>query len=505
MKNILALLLLIPFLNSFAQVENFSSGEFNKYVQQAVKEWDVPGLAIVVVKGDSILFEKGFGQRELGKSEPVDPETLFAAASTTKAFTAAAIGILVDEGELKWDDPVVKYLPNFKVKDPNLTKLITVRDLLTHRAGLPNTDFLWNDPNTSTDEIVQRMEHVEAVYPLRSGFIYQNIMYAVAGEVIEAVSGKPWEEFVKSEILDPLQMDRTFTTLAKTNDVGNIASPHDYSGEKLKVIENSFADPIGPAGSMWTNVRDMSKWLKFLLRGCETITGEQLLSKSTCEELFKPQTILPEPSYPTAELVNPSWNTYGLGWFQQDYEGRKVDFHTGSLSGMVAIAGLIRDEDIAVYVLGNRDHAEVRHALMYRVFDLFDKDAPRDWSRDLKVLYDRLSTDQKASQAKAKAASAKERVSNTKPTVPLESFTGIYSDPLYGKVKISMEDKNLQFKYGQTIGKLEHWHYNTFQFTEKDSDNSFQPLVNFDLNSEGKLQSLEVFSVEFQKQEEAKQ
>lgn len=502
MKKLFILLVIFSFLNSSAQQENFSPGDFDKYVQQSVKDWNVPGLAIVVVKGDSVLFEKGYGVRELGKNEPVNSETLFAAASTTKAFTAAAIGMLVDEGKLSWDDPVVKHLPKFKVKDPNLTHFITIRDLLSHRAGMPNTDFLWLDPETSTKEIVQRMEHVEAVYPLRSGFKYQNIMYAIAGEVIEAVSGKSWEEFVEAKILDPLQMQQTFTSRGKIANVENIASPHNYAGDKLIVIENSFADSIGPAGSMWTNVKDMSKWLRFLLRGCETGTGEQLLKKSSCEELFQPQVVLQGPSYPTAELVKPHWNTYGLGWFQQDYEGRKVDFHTGSLSGMVAIAGMIRDEEIAVYVLGNRDHAEVRHALMYRVFDLFDKEEPRDWSRDLKVLYEGLSEKQKASQATSEATFAAERVNNTKPNLPLEAYTGIYKHPLFGEVEVYKKGKEFRLNYGRVQGKLDHYHFNTFRLSEDKPERSYQPLVHFNFGPSGKPVSIEIYSRNFKKYEE---
>lgn len=468
----------------------FDPVAFDAYVQQAVQDWDAPGLAIVVVKDDKVVFEKGYGLREVGKSEPVDPETLFAIASTTKAFTAAAIGMLVDEGKLKWDDPVVKHLPEFKLRDRQLSDQITIRDLLTHRAGLPNTDFLWNDKETSTADIMQRLEYVDAAYPPRSGFIYQNIMYAVAGEVIKSVSGKSWEDFIRNRILEPLEMDRSSTTRAGVALSENVASPHDYVGEKLKPVAGSFADAIGPAGSMWSSVAEMSRWLRFLLNGCETENGEELLEKTTCEELFKPQVVLSGNSYPTSELIKPHWETYGLGWFQQDYEGRKVDFHTGSLSGMVAIAGMIRDENLGIFILANRDHVEVRHALMYYVFDLYDQDTPRDWSSELKVLYDGLAAEQKKSGAKNDLKIKKERAANTKPGLPLENYTGKYKDELYGTVEVTIKEKFLRLKYGNLSGNLEHWHYNTFQLINDKAESSYKPLVDFNLNASGEPEEI---------------
>lgn len=475
---------------SRALVDSFDATEFDAYVKNAVKEWDAPGLAIVVIKDDAVVFEKGYGLREVGKEEPVDTQTLFAIASTTKAFTAAAIGMLVDEGKLSWDDPVVKHYPEFKVRDQQLSRQITIRDLLTHRAGLPNTDFLWQDPETTTEEMLLRLEHIDAAYPHRSGFIYQNVMYAVAGEVIKKVSGISWEEFIRTRIFKPLQMHQSSPTRAGVAKSANVARPHDYVEGKLQPLPGSYADAIGPAGSMWSNVSEMSRWMRFLLNNCETEGGDALLQKKTCEELFKPQVVLADPAYPTSEIVKPNWETYGLGWFQQDYEGRKVDFHTGSLSGMVAIAGLIRDENLAVYILSNRDHVEVRHALMYRVFDLFDKDQARDWSSELKVLYDGREEKQKEASSKRELDINASRAANTKPSLPAEQFAGIYKHPLYGTVEITTKGKNLRLKYGGLTGDLEHWHYNTFRLENDRPESSYKPLLNFELSTSGKPQAV---------------
>ena len=343
---------------------------FDAYAEQAVRDWEVPGLAIAVVKDGEIAFAKGYGVRELGKPEPVDTRTLFAIGSTTKAMTAAAVGMLVDDGKLAWDDPVTVHLPDFRLYDPYVTREVTVRDLLTHRAGLGKADFLWYGQENATDEILHRLRYVEPQTSMRSHFTYQNIMYVTAGEVIEAASGMSWADFIQTRIFDPLGMSASVPTLTMAGGRSNVASPHYRIDGTVTVIENASVDPVAPAGSIWSNVGDMAKWVRFLLNEGVTDEGERLLSEETHAELFTPQMIIRRDSfYPTGRLTKPHWTTYGLGWFQADYDGRAVDFHTGSIDGMVAIVGLIRDENLGVYVLANLDHAELRHALMYRAFE----------------------------------------------------------------------------------------------------------------------------------------
>ena len=252
--------------------------------------------------------------------------------------------------------------------------------------GLPNADYLWYEQDRSAREIVEALRHVEAVYPLRGGFIYQNIMYAAAGQLIEEVTGGSWGDFIEARIFQPLGMDRSVTSLAATTGLPNVARPHFRVDGKVTLIENASVDPVAAAGSIWSSVHDMALWSGFLLQDGVTPAGERLISEASMRELFRPHSMVDEASfYPTARITKPRWTTYGLGWFQADYEGRPVDFHTGSIDGMVAIHGLLRQEGVGVYVLGNLDHAEVRHALMYRVFDLYDADAPRDWNVELSL------------------------------------------------------------------------------------------------------------------------
>ena len=434
--------------------------ELDSFTAKAVRDWNVVGLAIAVVKDDSVVLAKGYGLRERAKPAAVDARTLFAIGSTTKAMTAAAIGMLVDDKKVGWDDPVIRHLPTFQLQDPYVTREITVRDLLTHRAGLGNADFLWYAADNSADEILRRSRWIQPAYSLRSSFIYQNVMYAVAGHVVAAASGMPWERFVRTRLMDPLGMRETATTLAETSRRDNVASPHYPTGDSARVIENASVDAVAAAGAVWSSVTDMSKWIRFLLDSGR-VDGKRLLSAESYAELFEPQTMVPEDQfYPTARVTRPRWTTYGLGWFQHDYSGREVDFHTGSIDGMVAIVGLIREERLGVVVLANTDHAELRHALMYKAFDLYLGNAPRDWSAELRTLYAGI----RARTDSTRAAAQARRTQNTRPSLPMEKYAGVYADSLYGRLTIAYDDNRLRIRASeQSTGSLEHWQYDTFR------------------------------------------
>lgn len=433
----------------------------DKYVESARNQWQVPGLAITVVQDGKVVFSKGYGVRELGKNEPVTSETLFGAMSTTKAMTVAALGMLVDEGKLNWDDKVIQHLPHFRLGDPYITNEIRVRDLLIHNAGLGNADFLWDwTPDLSSAEIVKRMQFANPVYSLRSSFIYQNIMYLVAGQVIEKISGMTWEQFISQRLFAPLGMKNTFPTFGLSRPYQNRSLSHYEIKGKIQVIPESSADQIAAAGSVWSTADDIAKWVAFML-GNTTVNGKELLKPNTLNEIFKPQTMVtPSQFYPTVAITKPHWTTYGLGWFQHDYRGEMINYHTGSLAGRTAIIGLLRDKKLGVYIFGNLDHAEVRHALMYKVFDLFAfNDNSRDWSNEFKTLYDKIEADAEKRQAETKA----KRVPNTKPSLPLSAYTGRYSSPFYGTVEIALVDGKLKAIFSKDVSaELGHWQFDTF-------------------------------------------
>jgi CubicO group peptidase (beta-lactamase class C family) len=459
---------------------------FDDYVKQGVTDWEIPGLAVAVVKDGEVVFSKGYGFRALMKPDRVDEHTRFAIGSTTKAMTAAAIGMLVDEKKLSWDDPVTKHLPWFQLEDPVVTREITVRDLLTHRAGLPNTDFLWYGQEHASRDVLYRMRYVSNETSLRSHFTYQNVMYAAAGAVVAEVGGMAWEDFVRTRIFEPLGMTETAATLGELAGQANVAAPHDRVDGTIQVIENASVDAVASAGSVWSSVSDMAKWMRFVLEGT-TPDGKRLLEEETLNEFFRPQTIVgADGFYPTAKLTRPKWTTYGLGWFQHDYSGRAVDFHTGSIDGMVAIHGLIRDERLGVYVLANLDHAELRHALMYRVFDLYRDGPGRDWSRELRELYQNLSKEAEEKNAEAE----KSRVVGTNPSLPLARYAGSYTDSLAGTIAVSASGSGLRLRYGPGLeGNLEHWHHDVFRLSW-DKKWRGKLLVSFRLGVDGTVESV---------------
>ncbi|HJQ19707.1 MAG TPA: serine hydrolase [Gemmatimonadaceae bacterium] len=472
--------------------------ELDAYAARTVREWRAPGLAFAVVKDGRVVFAKGYGVRELGGAAPVDTQTLFAIGSTTKAMTAMALAMLVDEGKVKWDDPVAKYLPDFQLNDPYVTREVTVRDLLTHRAGLPNADFLWYGTDLSIDEIVRRMRMVRPAYSLRSSFIYQNVMYAVAGRVVAAASGMPWAQFLRTRIFTPLGMTRTVTSLAEASRSTNVAAPHFIVDDTVRVISNAAVDAVAPAGAIWSSIADMAKWTRFILDSGR-VDGHALVKASTFAELVKPQAMVPASEfYPTARLTHPHWQTYGFGWFQQDYDGRKLDFHTGSIDGMVAIVGVLLDERVGVYVLSNLDHNEARHALMLKTLDTFTSAPERDWSAELQKLYGGL----RVQAAAAQTAAEQRRIAGTHPSLPLARYAGSYADSLYGSVTITEDNGLLRLRSGRLDATLEHWQYDTFRARW---DHRWQgtSMVTFTIGLDGKPSVIDVDGTSFARVQDA--
>lgn len=468
--------------------------EFDAYVAKVMKEWEVPGLAIVVVKDGKVLLRKGYGVRELGKPGIVDTQTLFSCASTTKAMTALVLGMLVDEGKMNWDDPVNKYVPELRLYEPYVTRELRVRDLLLHNTGLSSTDYFWGAADFTWQEMIQKLVYVKPAYSFRSGFEYQNTMYMIAGVVIERITEKKWNDVMTEKLFAPLGMTQTVPerTLSKST---NITRPHFMVKGTIRILDYDKSSQIGAAGGVWSNVDDMGKWVQILLDSGK-YAGGRLVKASTFRELFKPQTIAPSDDYPTFSVIKPHWVTYGLGWYQIDYRGKMVNFHTGSLAGLTAIIGLLQDEKFGVYVFGNYDHAEVRHALMYKAFDHFVLGNDRDWNAEFKELYTSL----KDAYQKRVDKFEKDRVAGTRPTLPLDAFEGEYSSPIYGNVKVSTISNGLRFDMNKEflVAELPHWHYDTF-YGPIGEAGQYTMLATFTIGADGKVNVLTLDGLEFTK------
>lgn len=488
LKHYIVWLLLVSQIGIISAQDHSEKVQYlEQYIRQAQQAWEVPGLAVAVVKDGEIILAKGYGKRSLNGSEAVDKGTIFGIASTTKAMTAAAMGMLVDAGKVRWDDRVVDHWPEFQLYDPYVTREIRVRDLFTHNAGLGNADFLWFDSDFTSEEIIQRMRFAKPSYPFRGGYTYQNIMYLAAGELIERLSGQPWRLFIQERIFDPLTMYSSYPNQELSRSEVNRSTPHYKVNGKVQEITDSNADAIAPAGAVWSSIEDMAIWTKFVLDSAR-IGNRKLLKPQTYEEWLKPQIIIPQPQfYPTTRLTKPNWTTYGLGWFQHDYRGKKLNFHTGSLPGTTAIIGIMPEEKVGVYILGNLDHAELRHALMYKVLDLFAfNDRSRDWSSEVKALYDDLEASAKLQREKRLAA----KMPDTTPSRALSAYAGTYKDPYYGQVEVVYRDGELQLSVSKnTNAVLKHWHYDTF-IAQWQENWRWESFVSFDLSPEGKVSEI---------------
>ncbi len=470
--------------------------DLDGYIRKGMKDWDIPGLSVAVVRRDSIVLLRGYGVLEKGGSAPVDQNTLFGIMSTTKAFTALSVAMLVDDGVLHWDDPVTKWVPEFAMPDPYVTADLRVVDLLTHNSGLGNADLLWARHDLPAAEILRRLRLLRPAYPLRGGFVYQNIMYGLAGEVVARASGMSYADFLRRRVFGPLGMTRSFPTygaMAATNDP-NRSRPHYRIRDTVRVIEDEGIDELPAAGAVWSTASDMATWVRFLLDS-GTVNGRRLVSDSNYRRLFAPHVMIGEDEfYSTARLTQPRWTSYGLGWFQQDYKGHYVAFHTGSLDGRTAIVGLLPEAQAGIYVFGNLDHAEFRHALMLRAFDLFLGEPARDWSSEILRM-------QRASRARAdsvRVAEGRARVLGTRPSHPLADYAGAYVHPVFGEAVVELVGDRLVFHIGSNPvlrGPLAHWHYDTFQATLGDGRDGPVP-VQFVLSAEGQVGELRMGGVE---------
>ncbi len=476
-----------------AQERTAEIKELDAFVTKGLKDWNIPGLSVSVVKNDTVVFSKGYGVRALGKDDAVDDQTLFGIMSTTKAFTAMALAMLVDEHKVAWNDPVSKWLPQLEFPDVLATRELTVKDLLTHNTGLGNADLLWTRGDLSRDEILRRVRFLTPAYSIRNGYTYQNVMYSAAGEVVARASGMSWEDFIKTRIFQPLGMTRSYPTLGimrATHDA-NVSSPHFKIRDTIRVIEDEPADPIEAAGAIWSTASDMAKWMRFLLDSGR-VNGTRLVSAQNFHELFRPQVVGPPGGfYPTSRIIKPHWETYGFGFFEEDFRGRFVAYHTGSLAGRTAIIGLMPDERVGVYVLGNLDHAEFRHALMYKAFDLFagtNGQPARDWSAEFLTLY---GDAEKRADA-ARAAQDAMRVTGTRPSLALEKYAGTYTHPAWGDLVLKMDGGRLRMTLGvgpDNTGFLEHWNYDTFRATLGDGRGGFTTMT-FELDPSGNVSSV---------------
>jgi CubicO group peptidase (beta-lactamase class C family) len=457
---------------------------FDAYVTRSMADWKVPGLALAIVRNDSVVLAKGYGLRTLGKPDPVDAHTLFAIGSATKAFTAMAVAMLVDQGKVKWDDRATNYLPDLQLYDAYATRELTVRDLLTHRSGLTAADLMVFAEHMTRDSLLHQVRYVKPTYSFRSHYGYSNLMYLAAGQLTARLTGMSWDDMIRQRIFAPLGMTGSNTSVTVLDRLPNVATPHDEIDGTVQTIPYFNLDNIGPAGSINSNVLDMAQWVRFQLAEGK-VGGRRLLGAEAFRETHTPQTIVPLAGFYKTSAQDAHLLTYGIGWYLHDYKGRVVVQHGGNIDGMTALVGFLPEEQTGIVVLTNLDQNELTYALMYRVFDAYLKQPPKDWSRIFLAGERKLIAEDKEEARKKEA----QRVTGTSPSLPLARYVGRYSDTLNGEATVRSEGSGLVFQYGTLIADLAHWQYDTFRAIWRQRRLG-KAYVTFTLDETGKVDEL---------------
>jgi CubicO group peptidase (beta-lactamase class C family) len=470
------------------------------YVARAMQTFDVPGVAVAVVQNGEVALAKGYGVRRMGEPARVNEHTLFGIGSNTKAFTTAALAMLVDEGKLNWDDAVISHLEWFQMYDPYVTHEITIGDLLTHRGGmgLGEGDLLFFPPSTyPRDEILHRLRFMKPASSFRSHYAYDNLLYLAAGQIIPTVTGQQWEDFVRQRIFRPLGMTDSNTSVAGYGPGDNFAAPHSEVEGKLTPIDPARIDNTAPAGAINSSASDMAKWVSVQLNGGAIPGPEQkrLFSERQGKEMWSPQTILPNSDPPPAlAAMRTDFAAYGMGWVLREYRGHKLVGHTGGLPGYVSQVTLIPDLKLGVVVLTNQESGAMFSSVTYRILDNYMNAPAVDWLK----AFDDVTKQQRAKAGEAVTKAASARVADSKPSLPLEKYAGRYTDAWYGDISIDIEQGKLVMRFSHSpalTGDLEHWQYDTFKARWRDRSLAADAFVTFALKADGTIRQVNMIPV----------
>jgi len=426
-------------------------GELSAAIDTLLTSWKVPGLAIAIVKDGQTVLARGFGQRNAEQALPVTPSTLFAIGSTTKAMTAVCLAMLVDEGLVDWEERVRTYLPSFTLKDEVLTEHLSVRDLVTHRSGLPRHDMLWYGSPLTRQELFDRLRYLEASRDLRQTFQYNNLMYMVAGHLVGQVTGGTWEEFMRQRLFTPLGMTGATLSVTASQQTDDFALPYDERDAKVVPVPFRNLDAIGPAGAVNAGASDMARWLKFNLDGGK-VGDRQLVSPAGLEDIYASHMSLPGP----AEQDEVALQSYGMGWIVHSYRGHYRLEHGGGIDGFTTSVSLLPRDGLGIAVMANRNGSPLPDIVARQATDLLLGLEPIDWHARRK---------QGATQV---VGGQDVPIAGTRPAHPLADYLGEYTHPAYGKVVIGLKGDKLTLAYNTVSSPLKHFHYDTFICEESD-------------------------------------
>lgn len=465
-----------------------------------LKTFDVPGIAVAVVKDGKVIHAKGYGVSSLNTMHKVDENTLFGIASNSKAFTAAALGILVDEGKLQWDAKVTDIIPEFKLYDPYVTEAFTIKDLITHRSGLglgAGDLMIWPDSSNFTKtDIIHNLRYLKAVSAFRTKYDYDNNLFIVAGEIVARVSGISWENFIETRIMQPLGMTGSYTSLYRIKDKSNAIDAHAPVNGKVQVIHNDWSETADAAGGIWSNLTDMCKWIIMQMNNGKYGDGlsKQLFTEGVHEEMWTPQTIIPVHG---TSIYNTHFAGYGLGWFLSDVKGYKQVTHTGGLAGIVTQVTLIPELKLGIIVFTNQQSGAAFNAITTTIKDSYFGISGLN---RVKQMHDLVITDEADAKKKTDAVwaaiDAQQKNNTTKADVNL--FTGTYKDPWFGDVVIAFNNGKLWFSSKRSpklVGEMFPYKSNTFIVKWNDRSMDADAFVMFTLDMDGKASGMKMKAI----------
>jgi CubicO group peptidase (beta-lactamase class C family) len=476
------LILLILFVTSsfaFSQTKTDEERlkDLDEFVNKTLKDWNVPGVGIAIIKNGKVILSKGYGYRDVEGKLPVTENTLFAIGSCTKAFTAMDNCILVQKGELNLDKPVINYMPTFKMYNDYVTMNMTARDLLTHRSGLPRHDLMWYGSDLSRKELYDRLRFLEPTAGFRELFQYQNLMYMTAGVLVETISGESWENFTRKNLIEPLEMNSTNFATIESRRTSDYAKPYKEEKSKLKLIDFRDIQAVGPAGSINSSVKDMSNWVIMNLNHGK-FNGKKIVDEEMVYQAHTPYIVV--PGAPNKEI---SYRSYGLGWSICQYRDHLRLEHGGNIDGFSANVCMFPNDSIGMVILTNMDNtvlpSVVRNVIADKMLDL----NYIDWNARL---MEGISREEEI-DIKGKENKDPNQKENTTPSHPLVDYTGKFQNNAYGIMKIELADENLIADFHTLKIPLAHYHYDYFKSTRED----IAPiLLNFSLNEKGDVSKI---------------
>lgn len=458
------------------------------YIEEGMADWGIPGMAVAVVHNDEVVFAEGFGVRSLNEPGAVDAHTVFGVASTTKAMTAASLAMLVERGELDWDTPVVEYMPEFQLSDPWVTARATPRDLLAHRVGVGRMTgnrlrFL---PDRERSAVLHQMRHHDFEQPFRQGFVYSNVMYSAAGELIPAITDTSWDDFLREQLFDPLGMERTTTSITQFDpDDENIAAPHQEIEGTVRPISPRNFDNVGPSASVNTSVTEMAQWMRLHLGTPGVYEGRRLIDEALMREMHSAQNPLAAQD-PYTEM-----NAYGLGWSLREHRGHRILQHGGATDGMNTNLVLLPEEDVGIVVMTNTFNRFMT-AVGNEVLDAFlGERGTGNWHPRIRAAYEQ----QYEAAMERRLRKEARRQEGTSPTFAMDAYTGTYTDELYLNAEVVTTDEGalaITFWDNEDMTlDLEHWHHDTFR-AEWRNPAMREKFVWFDMDDSATIQTLNV-------------